>query len=73
MWYEKNKVSEGELAKQRNKEFPYMPLFSILVPVYNTPIPYLWEMLDSVRNQTYQNGNCVLRMQIRRMKTLPEF
>ena len=54
MWYEKNKVSEGELAKQRNKEFPYMPLFSILVPVYNTPIPYLWEMLDSVRNQTYQ-------------------
>ena len=53
-WYEKNKVSEEELAKQRNKEFPYMPLFSILVPVYNTPIPYLREMLDSVRNQTYQ-------------------
>lgn len=53
-WYEKNKVSEEELEKQRNKEFPYMPLFSILVPVYNTPIPYLREMLDSVRNQTYQ-------------------
>lgn len=53
-WYEKNKVSEEELTKQRNKEFPYMPLFSILVPVYNTPIPYLREMLDSVRNQTYQ-------------------
>lgn len=54
VWYEKNKVSEEELEKQRNKEFPYMPLFSILVPVYNTPIPYLREMLDSVRNQTYQ-------------------
>lgn len=53
-WYEKNKVSEEELTKQRNKEFPYMPQFSILVPVYNTPIPYLREMLDSVRNQTYQ-------------------
>lgn len=53
-WYEKNKVSEEKLAIQRNKEFPYMPLFSILVPVYNTPIPYLREMLDSVRNQTYQ-------------------
>ena len=53
-WYEKNKVSEEELEKQRNKEFPHMPLFSILVPVYNTPIPYLREMLDSVRNQTYQ-------------------
>ena len=53
-WYEKNKVSEEELTKQRNKEFPYMPLFSILVPVYNTPIPYLREMLGSVRNQTYQ-------------------
>ena len=54
VWYEKNKVSEEELEKQRNKEFPHMPLFSILVPVYNTPIPYLREMLDSVRNQTYQ-------------------
>ena len=54
VWYEKNKVSEEELEKQRNKEFPYMPLFSILVPVYNTLIPYLREMLDSVRNQTYQ-------------------
>lgn len=54
VWYEKNKVSEEELKEQRNKEFPYMPLFSILVPVYNTPIPYLREMLDSVRNQTYQ-------------------
>ena len=53
-WYEKNKVSEEELTKQRNKEFPYMPLFSILVPVYNKPITYLREMLDSVRNQTYQ-------------------
>ena len=53
-WYEKNTVSEEELTKQRNKEFPYMPLFSILVPVYNTPIPYLREMLGSVRNQTYQ-------------------
>ena len=40
-WYEKNKVSEEELAIQRNKEFPYMPLFSILVPVYNLSLIHI--------------------------------
>lgn len=52
-WYGKNKAGVKELEEQRNKEFPYMPLFSILVPVYNTPNVYLQEMLESVQDQTY--------------------
>ncbi len=34
--------------------------FSILVPLYNTPIELLTEMIDSVKNQTYQNWELCL-------------
>ena len=35
--------------------FEYQPKFSIIVPTYNTPIPFLREMIDSVVAQTYPN------------------
>ncbi len=34
--------------------------FSILVPLYNTPIPYLDEMIDSCIQQTYRNWELCL-------------
>ncbi len=36
------------------------PLISILVPLYNTPEPFLREMLASVQNQSYQNWQLCL-------------
>lgn len=36
------------------------PLISIVCPLFNTPIPYLREMIDSVLNQTYQSWELVL-------------
>ena len=39
---------------QRESTFDYMPLISILVPVYNTPEIFLKQMLQSVREQTYR-------------------
>ena len=54
-WYEAHKVTEEELKKQRKKVFEYQPKFSIIVPTYNTPIPFLREMIDSVVAQTYPN------------------
>ncbi len=36
------------------------PLFSVIVPLFNTPLPYLREMLDSVLGQTYTNWELVL-------------
>lgn len=54
-WWELTKPSEEELEAQRKKEFPYMPLFSIVIPVFRTPEKYLKEMLDSIREQTYGN------------------
>lgn len=36
------------------------PLISIICPLFNTPIPYLREMIDSVLDQTYRNWELVL-------------
>ena len=49
------KPSDEALAAQRKAVFPYMPKFSIVIPVYKTPEKYLKEMLDSILAQTYGN------------------
>ena len=36
-WYKNHKPTMEELQRQRDTEFEYEPLISILVPVYNTP------------------------------------
>lgn len=54
-WYRNHKPSVEELNRQRDKRFGYMPLISILVPVYNTPEEFLKQMIQSVRKQTYSN------------------
>lgn len=49
-----------ELAEQRKVVFDRMPFFSILVPLYNTPIPYLKAMIKSVLKQSYTNFELIL-------------
>ncbi|WP_025184228.1 glycosyltransferase, partial [Leptospira interrogans] len=41
-------------------EFVYSPLVSILVPVYNTRLDHLKEMVDSVTSQSYTNWELIL-------------
>ncbi|MGN8940925.1 glycosyltransferase family 2 protein [Collinsella bouchesdurhonensis] len=38
----------------------FHPLVSIICPLYNTPLPYLRDMIDSVVTQTYDNWELVL-------------
>lgn len=38
----------------------FHPLVSIICPLYNTPLPYLRDMIDSVVAQTYDNWELVL-------------
>ena len=45
--------SAEELATQREHVFPKSILFSIIVPLYNTPELFLREMIESVFAQTY--------------------
>lgn len=52
-WYEKNKPSEEELARQRKKKWKDPVVISVLVPAYRTPEVFLKQMLESVLLQTY--------------------
>lgn len=54
-WFEANKVSEAELEAQSLCKFEEEPKFSIIVPVYNTPLNFLRDMIQSVQNQSYTN------------------
>lgn len=49
-----------ELAAQRRTTLPRMPLISIVVPLYNTPMVYLKELVASVLGQSYQYWELVL-------------
>lgn len=52
--------SEEERIMQSKTVFKKNTKFSILVPLYNTPENYLVDMIESVRNQTYQNWELCL-------------
>ena len=49
-----------ELADEKRADLPFMPLISILVPVYRTPGRYLREMIASVLRQTYEKLELIL-------------
>lgn len=53
-WYEEHCPTKEELMCQREVEFSVQPLISIVVPTYQTPIPFLKDMIDSVRKQSYE-------------------
>lgn len=55
LWFYKNYPKQKVLDMQRSTTFAYAPRISILVPVYNTPIPMLEATLSSVFSQTYTN------------------
>ena len=49
-----------DLLVRQAQNQPAGPLISIVVPLYNTPLNFLTELLDSVVNQTYQNWELCL-------------
>lgn len=55
LWIERKEPKEEELLKHKNEVFNNSPLISIIVPVYETPLYLLKEMITSVINQTYSN------------------
>lgn len=52
-WLRNNRPTPFELDRQRVTRFPTMPVFSIVVPLFNTPVPFFTDLLGSVRSQTY--------------------
>ena len=51
--YDSPTVADLQAQVRRAGALAYQPLFSVLVPVYNTPERWLQRAIDSVRAQTY--------------------
>ncbi len=60
IWMSKNDPTKEELEKQRKHKFKNNPKISVLVPMYNTPINFFEELVDSLINQTYFNWELCL-------------
>lgn len=59
-WFEGHKLNACDARRQRSIDFPDMPKFSLIVPLYKTPIGFFNELVNSVKSQTYSNWECVL-------------
>ena len=61
-WIRAKALSGSQKKEQRSEsgKFSYRPKISIVIPLYNTPIPYLKKIIDSVVEQTYDNWQLCL-------------
>lgn len=59
-WIKIHEPNADELNRQRNVKFGHDYKFSIVIPLYRTPLKYLDEMVDSILNQTYSNWELCL-------------
>jgi len=60
VYYAKTALKSSDIKKQRNVKFQYEPLISIIIPLYNTPLNFFNELLDTITNQTYGNWELCL-------------
>jgi glycosyltransferase involved in cell wall biosynthesis len=61
-WFGEHRASTDKLASMRHESraFVSQPLVSILTPVFDTPVPWLREAVDSVLAQVYENWELLL-------------
>ncbi len=54
-WIKNNEPNEKELEKQRKYKFKINPKISIVIPMYNTNEKFFHELINCIKNQTYEN------------------
>ena len=59
-WFARHKADKRVLRRQKHASFAQKPLISIVIPLYCTPLPYLKELIESVRRQSYENWQLCL-------------
>lgn len=59
-WFRLHCATKEELDLQKGHRFEFEPSFSIIVPLYKTPIQFFNEMAESVLTQTYDNFELIL-------------
>lgn len=52
-WFINRRITEIEMEEQKTHKFEYEPLFSIVVPLYETDEKFLFELISSLKAQTY--------------------
>ena len=62
-WIEENEPTEEELKEQRNTKFEKNPKISILVPLFNTPVNFFDELVQSLIDQTENYSNNIQTIQ----------
>lgn len=60
VWFSQNRATSEELAAQRKTRFADEPTFSIVVPLYRTPLDFLYDVVGSVEAQTYGKWQLIL-------------
>lgn len=60
IWIENNEPTFEELEEQKKEKFKIEPKISLVVPMYNTPVKYFKELVESLINQTYENWELCL-------------
>ncbi|MEP6699109.1 MAG: glycosyltransferase family 2 protein [Verrucomicrobiota bacterium] len=61
-WFETHRVQDGEIMGLRREasSFAYRPCISIITPVFNTPVQWLTECVESVIAQAYERWELIL-------------
>ena len=60
VWIKNNEPTTEELELQRQTKFEINPKFSIVIPMYNTPVNFFTELVDCLKAQTYSNWEMCL-------------
>ena len=60
VWIKNNEPTAEELELQRQTKFEINPKFSIVIPMYNTPVNFFTELVDCLKAQTYSNWEMCL-------------
>jgi GT2 family glycosyltransferase len=61
-WFEKRRAKPDQLQAQREeaRAFEYQPCVTIITPVFNTPVAWLTQCVESVIAQTYSKWELIL-------------
>lgn len=61
-WFERHRASAQDLARMREeaRKFASRPLITLITPVFETPVQWLEEAIESVLAQVYENWELVL-------------
>jgi GT2 family glycosyltransferase len=61
-WFARRRVTPEAIAafREEARHFTYRPCVSIVTPVFNTPVRWLRETVDSVLHQAYENWELIL-------------